>query len=75
MAFVAEGPSSALPALMGQIEDLGMTLVSCHDRPAKTELGHYRYLIEVAGPKAQSFKALSAQPGFSYRNLGTFSLH
>ena len=74
MVFVAEGPSSALPSLMSRIDELGMTLVSCHDRPAKTELGRYRYLIEVAGPKAGSFKALSTVPGFSWRNLGTFSL-
>jgi prephenate dehydratase len=34
---------------MKKVEELKMVLVAIHDRPLKTELGHYVYVIECAG--------------------------
>lgn len=48
MSFVAAGSAKELPSLLSEMEKRKMTLVALHDRPRKTELGEYYYLIECS---------------------------
>ena len=72
MAFVAMGDAAALPALMAQMERQGMTLISLHDRPLKTELGQYFYLIECTGSSYDNYLKLTEKSTFEFRYLGSF---
>ena len=72
LAFIASGPASELPKLMEELRKQGMTLVSLHDRPAKTELGQYRYLIECADSSYEDYKKLTGGSAFQFRYLGSF---
>ena len=47
--FTATGSASALPDMLKELDAQGMTLVSIHDRPAKTTLGQYVYVVECSG--------------------------
>ena len=50
-----------------------MTLVSIHDRPMKTELGQYRYVIEcMDGSREKYDKITKKNSNFEYRYLGSF---
>ena len=51
-----------------------VTLITLHDRPLKTELGEYYYLIECAGCSYESYQELSKTEGFSFRFLGCFDV-
>ena len=73
LAFVASGSAQALPALLTCMEAQDMTLVTIHDRPMKTELGEYHYLIECRG-SYESYTALTETPGFAFRFLGCFDV-
>ena len=48
-ALVAQGSAVALPRLLQDIDAAGYKLVSVHDRPAKTLLGEYVFVIELTG--------------------------
>lgn len=48
-AIVAQGSAAALPGLLSDLKNSGFKLVSAHDRPAKTLLGEYVYVIELEG--------------------------
>lgn len=74
MAFVATGSADALAELLEAVEAQGMEVIAVHDRPQKTELGQYRYIVECAGGTKDSFAEVSKVPGFEYRYLGTFSV-
>lgn len=74
-ALVAEGKSSALPALLRDLDRSGYKLVSVHDRPLKTLLGDYIYVIELDGDgrKDAFVEAVAKQTGgMKIRVLGTF---
>ena len=73
LAFVATGAAEGLPALMSQIEKQKLTLVALHDRPQKTELGQYRYLIECAG-SYEGYQKLTGKCPLDFRYLGSFPL-
>ncbi|MBE6128648.1 MAG: hypothetical protein E7185_05180 [Erysipelotrichaceae bacterium] len=75
LAFVASGPASDLPDLMQEMEAQGMTLVTIHDRPRKTELGQYNYLIECTGGSYEKYRKLASAGSFSFRYLGSFDVH
>ena len=48
-------------------------LVAIYDRPGKTELGTYNYLIECEGLKYTDYqKITSSVPEFEFRFLGCF---
>lgn len=47
--FTATGSASALPDMLKELDAQGMALVSIHDRPAKTTLGQYVYVVECSG--------------------------
>lgn len=73
MAFVASGEVGDLAELLASIETEGMEVVAVHDRPRKTTLGNYSYLVEVAGGSYDAFEVLvEANPVFDLRYLGSF---
>lgn len=74
LAFIAMGDAEALPELMAAMEKQNVTLITLHDRPLKTELGEYYYLIECAGCSYESYQKLSNTKGFSFRFLGCFDV-
>ena len=74
MAFVVTGGADELPDLMDVMEDEDVTLVAIHDRPLKTELGQYSYVIECAGMDYDEYEKLTKDSDFEFRYLGSFSV-
>ena len=74
LAFIASGAASGLPSLMSEIKAKGITLVTIHDRPLKTELGEYSYVIECSGGSFEDCKKLTEKSGFGFRWLGSFDV-
>ncbi len=74
LAFVATGKAADLPALMSEIARQKMTLVALHDRPRKTELGEYHYLIECSGGSYGAYQTLTEKCPFAFRYLGSFAV-
>ena len=74
MAFIASGKSENLPELMTDMKKRGMSLVAIHDRPKKTELGEYYYLIECSNCDYESYEKIVGKHSFEYRFLGCFNL-
>lgn len=75
LAFVASGDADDLAELLTSIEENNMEVVAVHDRPRKTELGSYTYVIECAGGDYTAFDAVAkANDAFECRYLGTFSV-
>lgn len=73
LAFIASGKAADLPGLMSALTKPGARLVAIHDRPGKTELGTYNYLIECEGLKYPEYqKITSSAQGFEFRFLGCF---
>lgn len=75
LAFVASGSAKDLPSLMNDINAQKMTLISIHDRPMKTELGEYRYLVECADCDYQNYLKLAEKSSMELRYLGSFDVH
>ena len=71
-AFVASGKAEDLPLLMHDILNQELTLVAIHDRPLKTKLGEYNYLIECSGGSYRDYEALRKNSIFKFRFLGCF---
>ena len=75
MAFTAAGKAEDLPDLLSSVEAAGLEVVAVHDRPEKTELGRYVYLVECTGGGSDAFQAVRDKRGeFSLRYLGSFPL-
>lgn len=74
LAFIATGEAKNLPGLMTELKNRKMTLITLHDRPQKTELGEYHYLIECSGGSYADYQKLTEKCPFSFRYLGSFSL-
>ena len=66
------GAAEGLPKLLTAIDEQGLTIVALHDRPQKTELGQYAFLIECTGGGYEQFAALEGSDAFSLRYLGSF---
>lgn len=75
LVFVAMGKAEDLPALMSEMEKQNMTLITIHDRPLKTELGQYYYLIECADGNYDKYLKVSKNSPFTFRYLGSFDVH
>ncbi len=75
LAFIASGGAEELTGLMDTMESLGMKLVYIHDRPAKTELGQYNYIMECSDCSYQSYKKLSEKSHMTLRFLGSFDVY
>jgi len=74
LAFIATGKSKNLPSLMQDIKEQGMTLVAIHDRPQKTSLGEYNYLIECSDGEFTKYEKISEKNDFEFRYLGSFDV-
>ena len=74
LAFIAAGDAEDLPDLMSDLEDMKMELVTIHDRPLKTELGEYYYLIECEDCSYESYQKLTEKSAFEFRYLGSFDV-
>lgn len=73
-AFIAQGSAGELPKLMSRINESGAALVAVHDRPLKTELGEYSYVIECSGCSYEQYMELTESTGFKMRFLGCFDV-
>ncbi len=74
LAFIATGSAKDLPALMQKMKELQMKLIAIHDRPRKTILGEYNYLIECSDSDYESYKKLIENKTFNFRYLGSFDV-
>lgn len=74
IAFIASGKAEDLPGLMSVLEKSGMKLVTIHDRPRKTELGEYNYIIECTDSGYENYEKLTENHQFQFRFLGEFPL-
>lgn len=74
-AFIVSGKADALPQLMAELEKNGIRLVTLHERPEKTELGNYVYLIECSNIKQEQLKKLTENSSLAFRYLGSFDVH
>ncbi len=63
-----------LPKLISKMDKNGMTLVTIHDRPLKTILGKYYYLIECSDTNYKSYEKITQTKGFEFRYLGSFDV-
>ncbi|MBR3226738.1 MAG: hypothetical protein IKF78_15590 [Atopobiaceae bacterium] len=75
MAFLASGKADDLGKLLEDVRGAGATVVATHDRPRKTELGEYTYLVECANLGFDAYDALvKGNQAFVFRYLGTFDV-
>lgn len=75
MAFIAAGEAKDLAELLSSAEAAGLEVVAVHDRPEKTELGHYTYLVECSGGGQAAFDAIAKEnAALTLRYLGSFPL-
>ncbi len=74
LAFVANGTAKDLLKLAAEMDKLGVTLVALHDRPEKTELGNYCYLIECSNCSYEDYQSLTNNSNFTFRYLGSYSV-
>lgn len=73
MAFLGSGSANDLAELLQSAEDAGLTIVAVHDRPQKTELGNYTYLVECSGGGYDTFESVAKQNAtLDFRYLGSF---
>ncbi len=59
---------------MKPMADLNMTLIAIHDRPLKTVLGEYVYIIECSDCSYEDFTKLKEKSPLSLRFLGCFDV-
>lgn len=74
LAFIAKGKAKDLPKLISKMDKNGMTLVTIHDRPLKTILGEYYYLIECSDTNYKAYEKITQTKGFEFRYLGSFDV-
>ena len=74
LAFIAIGSAKDLPNLMSKMEEQKMELLAIHDRPLKTLLGQYYYLIECSNSSYLKYKKLTNNSHFKFRYLGSFNV-
>ncbi|MEN6414304.1 MAG: prephenate dehydratase [Veillonellales bacterium] len=72
---VLQGPAQELPKVLNNLSRKGFTVISLHDRPAKTKLGEYTYVLELAGSDINVLeKALKNDSNvLQYRITGVFN--
>ena len=74
LVFIASGKAGDLPSLMTELDKQGMKLITIHDRPKKTILGEYDYLIECADCDYENYEKLTGNSFFEFRYLGSFEV-
>ncbi len=60
-AIMVSGPADKLPVFLRELDWNYFKLTAVHDRPAKTKLGEYVFLIEAAGGSAAGLEAAVAK--------------
>ncbi len=75
LAFIVSGDASELPGIMAELEKKGIELVTIHERPEKTELGNYVYIIECANCSHDQIKKVVDGSKLTFRYLGGFEVH
>ena len=73
-AFILTGKASDLTSIMAGLEKKGIELVTIHERPEKTELGNYVYIVECANCNYEQISALVEDVPFDFRYLGSFEV-
>lgn len=73
-AFIAKGSARDLAGILTRISANGITVIAVHDRPLKTELGQYAYLIECSCISPDVFEGIKASSLMDIRFLGSFSI-
>ena len=74
LAFIATGNAEDLPALLSEMEKRNIKLVAIHDRPLKTELGQYDYLIECESTGFDNYEKMISKTPLELRYLGSFKV-
>ncbi len=74
IAFVASGPAECLPGLIAGIDRYNAKLITIHERPLKTDLGHYNYLVECEGLSYQALLRITKDSKLVIRFLGCFDV-
>ena len=74
VVFSATGEAENLPELLKRLDKADMTIISIHDRPEKTQLGHYIYLFECIYRGYDSYQKVSELDSFLFRYYGAFDL-
>ena len=75
MTLSATGSAEALPDLLKAMDAQGLRLISLHDRPAKTTLGQYVYLVECSGGGQKAYEQLVKKCGtLTLRCLGCYQI-
>ena len=75
MTLAAVGSAQALPDLLKAMDAQGLRLISLHDRPAKTTLGQYVYLVECSGGGQKAYQQLVRKCGtLTLRCLGCYQV-
>ena len=73
-AFIVSGSAECLPALMEDFSESGAVLITVHDRPLKTELGQYSYIIECEGLTYEDYLEVTSESGLDSRFLGCYDV-
>ena len=60
--------------LLAAISKSDLPIISIHDRPEKTTLGRYIYLIECESGSYEAYQKISALPEFRFRYFGAFPI-
>ena len=75
IAFIAKGKAEDLPKLLANIKSYNVTLITIHDRPLKTELGEYYYLVECADISYDTYQKIIFNNQLEFRYLGSFKVY
>jgi prephenate dehydratase len=54
------------------MQQMNIRLETIHERPLKTELGMYHYLIECSSCSYETYQKLTEGSRFNFRYLGSF---
>lgn len=73
-AFIASGSAEYLPDILAGISGCGAELITIHDRPLKTQLGEYNYIIECAGLSYEDYLELASETSMEMRFLGCYEV-
>lgn len=74
MVFSVTGKAGDLPKLFEEITKNNLQVISIHDRPEKTTLGRYVYLIECENGSYNEYEKISSIPEFEFFYFGTFPI-
>lgn len=74
MVFSVTGKAKDLPKLFEAIAKNDLQIISIHDRPEKTTLGRYVYLIECENGSYNEYEKISSLPEFEFHYFGAFPI-